>query len=132
MNLMEELLELKEVIYVQCTEQVSEVGGPTLKDVCLVGCPGLGILVIYLQHDGDFDYGFAPANQIDKVRVDLLASPFIPYMVKITAPLWFKRVDFAQFEDYSTFYNPKVVETIIGMFLETANEAKGRNQPSVR
>lgn len=130
MNLMEELCELKEVIYVQCTEKVSEVGGPALKDVCLVGCPDLGVLVVYLQHDGNFDYGFAPAKQIPQVKADLMASPFIPYMVKITAPEWFKRVDFAQFEDYSTFYNPKVVETIIGLFLESANEAKGRNQPS--
>lgn len=130
MNLMEELCELKEVTYVLSNQSVLEIPVPGVGEACLIGCPGLGILVVYLLGDGTFEHGFAPADAIPSVRAELIQSPFVPYLRKVEPKEWFARVDFARFEDYSTFYNPNVVETIIGFFLESVNEALGNQKPS--
>lgn len=132
MNIMEELCELKEVIYVLSNQSVLEIPVPGVGEACLIGCPGLGILVVYLMGDGTFEHGFAPMEAIPSVRADLLQSPFIPYLRKVEPREWFTRVDFAQFEDYSKFYDRNVVETIIGFFLESVRDAIGNQTPPVQ
>lgn len=132
MNIMEELCELKEVIYVLSNQNVLEIPIPGVGEACLIGCPGLGILVVYLMGDGTFEHGFAPMEVIPSVRADLLQSPFIPYLRKVAPREWFTRVDFAQFEDYSKFYDRNVVETIIGFFLESVKDAMGNQTPPVQ
>lgn len=131
MNLLEELCDLKEVTYLLSNSDVDELPMPGVGETCLLGCPDLGILVVYLMEGDQFEYGFAPIDKLPEIRADLIHSPFAPYLRKVEAKEWFERVDFARFEDYSTFKDPKVVESIIGFFLESVEAAMGAQKPAV-